>query len=134
MMVSIRILNEKGIELFRDYIIRVKVNPKEPSPIDKLSNTAWSSEFSPHIEVGNVSASTRMELGKNLVDLFGNNNFGINYPFMFTAYGIGGLIGPMLGGFIRDSLGNYMWAFIPAGVACLIGAVISITMKWQIEK
>lgn len=74
MMASIRVLNEKGIELFRDYIIRVKVNPKEPSPIDKLSNTAWSSEFSPHIEVGNVSASMRMELGKNLVDLFENNN------------------------------------------------------------
>ncbi len=74
MMASIRILNEKGIELFRDYIIRIKVNPKEPPPIDKLSGNAWSSEFLPHIEVENLTASTRMELGEYLMDIFENNN------------------------------------------------------------
>jgi MFS family permease len=61
--------------------------------------------------------------------LFGTKNVGSNYPFVFTAYGIAGIAGPMLGGFVRDSTGSFLWAFIPAGIACLIGAVLALTIK-----
>ena len=60
--------------------------------------------------------------------LFGNKNVGSNYPFVFTAYGIAGIAGPMLGGFVRESTGSFLWAFIPAGAACLAGAVLALTV------
>ncbi len=28
----------------------------------------------------------------------------------------GYIIGPMLGGFVRDHIGSFLWAFIPAGI------------------
>ncbi|MFH0956581.1 MAG: OFA family MFS transporter [Candidatus Aenigmatarchaeota archaeon] len=60
--------------------------------------------------------------------LFGVRNVGSNYPFIFTAYGIAGIAGPMLGGFVRQSSGSFLWAFIPAGVACLAGAGLALTI------
>jgi len=61
--------------------------------------------------------------------LFGTKNVGSNYPFVFTAYGIAGIAGPMLGGVIRDSTGSFLMAFVPAGIACLLGAAIAFTLK-----
>jgi OFA family oxalate/formate antiporter-like MFS transporter len=61
-------------------------------------------------------------------DFFGNKNVGSNYPLVFLAYGVGGIVGPILGGRMGDEQA-WMWAFIPAGIACLLGAVIMIAMK-----
>jgi OFA family oxalate/formate antiporter-like MFS transporter len=61
-------------------------------------------------------------------DFFGNKNVGSNYPLVFLAYGVGGIVGPILGGRMGDAQA-WMWAFIPAGIACLLGAVIMIAMK-----
>lgn len=60
--------------------------------------------------------------------LFGAKNVGSNYPFVFTAYGIAGIAGPLLGGFVRENTGTFLMAFIPAGVVCLIGSVLALTM------
>jgi len=54
-------------------------------------------------------------------DVFGNNRVGTNYPFVFLAYGIGGIAGPSLGGLLGD-LGNFPMAFALVAGACLIGA------------
>lgn len=62
-------------------------------------------------------------------NIFGTRNVGSNYPFLFTAYGIAGIVGPMLGGFVRDTTGTFLWAFIPAGIACLVGALLSLTIR-----
>lgn len=61
-------------------------------------------------------------------DYFGNKNVGTNYPWVFMAYGVGGLIGPILGGLMGDAKA-WMWAFVPAGIACLVVAVLSMTLK-----
>ncbi|MCK5281992.1 MAG: OFA family MFS transporter [Nanoarchaeota archaeon] len=65
--------------------------------------------------------------------LFGTKNVGSNYPFVFTAYGIAGIAGPMLGGFVRAETGSFLLAFIPAGIACLVGAVVALTIKTKKE-
>ncbi len=63
-------------------------------------------------------------------DYFGNKNVGQNYGFMFTAYGIAGILGPQIAGFFKDSAKSntdpsvWMTPFIIAGIACLIGALI----------
>ena len=63
-------------------------------------------------------------------DYFGNRNVGSNYGWMFTAYGVAGLAGPLLAGYFKDaaqgSAGPVVWMapFIIAGAVCLLGAVI----------
>ncbi len=61
-------------------------------------------------------------------DTFGAKNVGQNYPWVFLAYGVGGIIGPILGGKLGD-LGNFPLAFTIAGVLVLIGTVLTIMVK-----
>lgn len=61
-------------------------------------------------------------------DLFGNGSVGVNYPWVFMAYGVGGLFGPILGGYMGDT-GAWAYAFIPAGIACLAAAGVAMTLK-----
>lgn len=60
-------------------------------------------------------------------DYFGNKSVGINYPWVFMAYGVGGVVGPVLGGVMGDAKA-WMWAFVPAGVACLVMAAVALTL------
>ncbi len=62
-------------------------------------------------------------------DFFGTKSVGPNYGWMFTAYGVGGIIGPILAGYIRDTWMNFQAAFIIAAVACIIAAIIMMTLK-----
>jgi len=62
-------------------------------------------------------------------DYFGTKNVGVNYGFVFTAYGVAGIIGPILGGKVFDLTGSYLWAFIPTGVLCVIAAAMSLLLK-----
>jgi OFA family oxalate/formate antiporter-like MFS transporter len=78
-------------------------------------------------------------------DLFGTKHLGVNYGWMFSAYGAGGIVGPYLaakmmkvvsqipyqvtepGGKIAErmfAVGNYRPAFLAAGIACVVAAVI----------
>ena len=63
-------------------------------------------------------------------DYFGNKRVGRNYGWMFTAYGIAGIIGPQLAGIFKDSAKGsgspeiWMTPFIIAGAACIIGSII----------
>ena len=58
-------------------------------------------------------------------DIFGNDRVGQNYPFIFLSYGVGGIIGPMLGGSLGD-MGNFPLAFSICAVACLVSALLMI--------
>jgi OFA family oxalate/formate antiporter-like MFS transporter len=60
-------------------------------------------------------------------DLFGNGNVGVNYPWVFLSYGVGGVFGPILGGLMGDS-GAWAWAFIPAGIACVAAAGLAMAL------
>ena len=63
-------------------------------------------------------------------DYFGNKEVGRNYGWVFTAYGVAGIMGPLLAGVFKDAAAGgaspvgWMTPFLIAGVACLIGAVI----------
>jgi MFS family permease len=68
-------------------------------------------------------------------DLFGYQRVGSNYPYVFLAYGLGGIFGPQLGGLMKDlgeasgDLSTWLWAFIPAGIACLVGAAVMMALR-----
>jgi OFA family oxalate/formate antiporter-like MFS transporter len=62
-------------------------------------------------------------------DLFGTEHVGENYGWVFTSYGVGGIIGPIMAAGIRDTLGSWVAGFVIAGVACLVAAVIGSQLK-----
>lgn len=51
-------------------------------------------------------------------DVFGAKNVGQNYPYVFLAYGVGGIGGPILGGMLGD-MGDFPLAFTICGIACI---------------
>ncbi|ACS80884.1 L-lactate MFS transporter [Maridesulfovibrio salexigens] len=61
-------------------------------------------------------------------DTFGTKSVGQNYPYIFLAYGAGGIGGPLLGGVLGD-MGNFPLAFTICGVCCLIGAAAIAMVK-----
>lgn len=60
--------------------------------------------------------------------IFGPNSIGKNYPLVFLAYGVGGIIGPILGGLLGD-LGNFPLAFTICGSSCLAGTGLAYLIK-----
>ncbi len=55
-------------------------------------------------------------------DEFGTASVGKNYPWVFLSYGAGGIIFPILGGWLGD-VENFPLAFTITGVLCLVGAI-----------
>jgi OFA family oxalate/formate antiporter-like MFS transporter len=62
-------------------------------------------------------------------DYFGLKNFGVNYGFVFTAWGVGGILGPMLSGQIFDSSKNFNDAYLIAAVCLLIAAGLTFLTR-----
>ena len=65
---------------------------------------------------------------------FGTKNVGQNYGFMFTAYGVGGIVGPILAGIFKDmgqgkGVAAWMPPFMIAAVLCIIASAIIMTLK-----
>ncbi len=54
-------------------------------------------------------------------DTFGTKRVGQNYPYIFLSYGVGGILGPFLGGILGD-MNDFPLAFSICGVACIFGA------------
>jgi OFA family oxalate/formate antiporter-like MFS transporter len=67
-------------------------------------------------------------------DSFGSENVGLNYGFVFTSYGIGGIAGPILAGVVQDAGLSFLYAFIPAAAMCFIAAFLAIIYKPKINR
>ena len=61
-------------------------------------------------------------------DTFGTKHVGQNYGWVFLAYGVGGIAGPILGGKLGD-LGRFPLAFSILGVLVLAAAVLIAFVK-----
>ncbi len=62
-------------------------------------------------------------------DFYGTRNLGVNYGLVFTSYGVGGLVGPIMAGYVFDVTGSYEVAFLVAGVLAIIAAIISLALR-----
>lgn len=63
---------------------------------------------------------------------FGMKNFSSNYGIVFTAYGTGAVVGNLISGGLKDTLGSYSYIFYPTlilGVVGLIVAALTISKK-----
>lgn len=57
---------------------------------------------------------------------FGKKNYIKNYGYLFTAYGVGAVIGNLLSGSIRDIMGSYYFVFYPTIILAALGIVIAL--------
>jgi OFA family oxalate/formate antiporter-like MFS transporter len=62
-------------------------------------------------------------------DYYGTKNIGINYGLVFTAYGVGGLLGSLFAPRVLEITKSYSMAFTAAGILCLLGAVVALVSK-----
>lgn len=62
-------------------------------------------------------------------DFYGTRNVGVNYGFVFTAYGVGGLLGNIFAPQVLEKTKSYNLAFLVAGILCLLGAIITFMIK-----
>lgn len=62
-------------------------------------------------------------------DLWGLKNFGLNYGFVFTAWGVGGFVMSRIYQMLTPSTGTSSTPFILAGVLLIVGAAVTLTLK-----
>src|SRR6056297_942927 len=65
---------------------------------------------------------------------FGAKNYSKNYGYVFTAYGIGAILGTLISGRIKDLLGSYIFTFYPTIVLAIIGLILTIVLLKKPEK
>lgn len=63
-------------------------------------------------------------------DIWGLKNLGVNYGLMFTAWGMGSVVGPFIAGRVYDTLGRYEPAFwLLCGFAILGALVVQLVVR-----
>jgi len=61
-----------------------------------------------------------------VADHWGTKSLGLNYGILFTAWGVGGVLGPILAGRIADATGSYELAYQIASVLLVLAAVLAM--------
>jgi MFS transporter, OFA family, oxalate/formate antiporter len=59
-------------------------------------------------------------------DYWGTKNLGLNYGILFTSWGVGGILGPLLAGKIADTTGTYATAFNSAAGLLLFAVFLAM--------
>jgi OFA family oxalate/formate antiporter-like MFS transporter len=62
-------------------------------------------------------------------DLYGTRDLGLNYGVLFTAWGAAGIFGPMIGGRVFDSFGDYRYAFYAASALAIVAFASLATVR-----
>ena len=93
-----------------------------------------------HFAVFLASAWVGLNFGGNFAlfpsatsDYFGTRHFGVNYGWIFTAYGVAGILGPVAGGVLFDATQQYVMAFLFAGMLCFTAAACSVVV-WALAR
>jgi OFA family oxalate/formate antiporter-like MFS transporter len=62
-------------------------------------------------------------------DFFGTKNGGVNYGLMFTAWGLGGVLGSIGAGFAKDYFGSFQTAFYVAAGLLVVATVLAAVIR-----
>jgi MFS family permease len=66
-------------------------------------------------------------------DTWGTKNMGLNYGVLFTAWGVGGVFGPMLAAKIVDATGSYQTAYNVASMLLLVSFFLAMLNYVNVE-
>ena len=67
--------------------------------------------------------------GSTAADFWGTKNLGINYGMLFTAWGVAGLLGGRIGGWMFDKYHNYQMAFYTAAGLAAVALICELAVK-----
>ena len=62
-------------------------------------------------------------------DFYGVRNLGVNYGLVFTAFGVAGVVGPLLGAQINDNFHSYLHAYQISAGMLVLGALLAMWTK-----
>jgi OFA family oxalate/formate antiporter-like MFS transporter len=62
-------------------------------------------------------------------DFYGVRNLGVNYGLVFTAFGVAGVAGPLVGASIRDHFGSYVYAYWISAGMLVLGSLLAMMTK-----
>ena len=62
-------------------------------------------------------------------DCFGTKNVGINYGLVFSAYGVAGVAGPLMGAWVRAVTGGWENAFWILSILSGVGIILSLLSR-----
>jgi MFS family permease len=62
-------------------------------------------------------------------DYFGTKFLGVNYGMIITAWGFGGIVGPIIAAKIKDATGSFSGALIPVAVMLVVAAILPFLTK-----
>ena len=67
--------------------------------------------------------------GSTAADFWGTKNVGLNYGMLFTAWGVAGLLGGRIGGWMFDKYHNYQMAFYTAAGLAAVALICELAAK-----
>src|ERR1700722_9183935 len=62
-------------------------------------------------------------------DYFGTKFLGQNYGMILTAWGIAGVVGPVIAAKVHDATGSHHGALIPVALMLIVAAIIPFSVK-----
>jgi MFS transporter, OFA family, oxalate/formate antiporter len=66
------------------------------------------------------------------LSMYGTKHYSQNYGLVFSAYGLGAILGVLSSGLLKDALNNYNYIFYFIILMCIIGIMISQRMETNI--
>ena len=64
-----------------------------------------------------------------VADFYGLKNLGMNYGILFTGFGLAGVVGPIIGGVVRDRTGTYSASYLLSGTLLIVAAALAFTTR-----
>ena len=62
-------------------------------------------------------------------DFYGTKNIGLNYAWVYTAWGTAGVLGPIVGVQVRAATGEWLKAFYILAATCVVGAIFTAFIR-----
>lgn len=67
-------------------------------------------------------------------DQYGLKNFGLNYAILFLAWGLSGVIAPVIANFLYDTTGSFRITYIICAIMMAAMALVNLWLKKEIQK
>lgn len=71
---------------------------------------------------------------RDTIQKFGIYHYGVIYPFIFLGYGLAGVVGPLIGGWLVDVTGTYTYAIYLTVALSAVSAIVYLLLQTAATK